>query len=93
MFDKTDLSPFLYKGKTFGHFQKSKNDPSPNDLLKNIDNGTEISCATALSILLLILAGPVALLGFKISIRLEISEAVHVILDIELCVLNWNIGS
>ena len=47
----------------------SENLPSLNDLLNNILSGVEISLATALSILLLISSGPVALFGFNSHIR------------------------
>ncbi|MCW4344102.1 MAG: hypothetical protein N0E48_12195 [Candidatus Thiodiazotropha endolucinida] len=51
--------------------------PSLKDLLNRIQSGKDISLATALSILLLIASGPVALFGFNNLIRVSISLAEH----------------
>ena len=58
----------------------SANLPSLKDLLNKILNGTETSLATGFNILLLILSGPLALLGFSTSIKDCISSGVHTIL-------------
>ena len=83
-FEGSDLSPFFGSGITFEHFQISENLPSLNmlkDLLNNLLSGIEISLTTALSILLLISSGPVALFGFNNPIRVSISLLVQTILD------------
>ena len=56
----------------------------PNDRLKIILCGISISAisfATGFNILLLTPSGPLALFGFKMSIKVLISSTVHVILD------------
>ena len=65
----SELSPFFGIGIRFECFQYSGNLPSLNYLLNKIFKGTETSLATGLSILLLIPSGPLALFGFKISIK------------------------
>ena len=70
----------MYRGKTFDTFREVAKTPSANDLLK-IDSGTEISLATAFNIRLLILSGPVALLGLSELISISNSGAVHEMLD------------
>ena len=80
--DGSELSPFFGKGIRFDRFHNSENLPSLKDLLNKMLNGTEISLATALNILLLIPSGPLALFGFKISISDCISDAVHDIFNI-----------
>ena len=80
-FDGSELSPFLGSGITLEYFQLSANLPSLKDRLKIILSGTAISFATGFNILLLIPSGPLALFGFKMSIKVLISSTVHVILD------------
>ena len=78
--DGSEISPFFDKGITCECFQMSANLPSLKDLLNKILNGTETSLATGFNILLLIPSGPLALLGFSISIQDCISSGVHNIL-------------
>ena len=79
-FEGSELSPFLGKGITIEYLQISANLPSLKDLLKLL-RGTATSFATALSILLVIPLDPVALFGFKSSMKDATSCAVHVVLD------------
>ena len=76
----SELSPFSGIGIILEYFQISENLPSLKDLVNNMLSGTETSLATALSILLLISSGLVALFGFKSSMRVCISGDVHSIL-------------
>ena len=78
--DGSEVSPFLDKGITCECFQISANLPSLKDLLNKILNGAETSLATGFNILLLDPSGPLALLGFSISIKDCISSGVHNIL-------------
>ena len=79
--DGSELSPFFGSGITFEYFQLSANLPSLKDRLNKILRGKATSLATGLNILLLIPSGPIALFGFKISIRHLISSGVHTIFD------------
>ena len=79
--DGSELSPFLGSSITLEYFQLSANLPSLKDRLKIILSGTAISFATGFNILLLIPSGPLALFGFKMSIKVLISSTVHVVLD------------
>ena len=80
-FEGSELSPFFGSGITFEIFQISENLPSVKDLLNSMLSGIEISLATALSILLLISSGQVALFGFSKPTRISISFLVQTILD------------
>ena len=79
--DGSELSPFFGRGITFEYFHASANLPSLKDRLNKILSGRATSSATGFNILLLIPSGPLALFGFKMSIRVLISFTVHVILD------------
>ena len=61
----------------------------PERSIKSILRGTATSFASAFSILILIPSGPVALFGFKSSMRDTTSCALHVILD----GLSWHLYS
>ena len=61
--------------------------PSLKDLLKRINRGIEISFATAISSLLLMASGPVALLGFNNLIKISLSPALQEISERRFCVL------
>ena len=67
--EESELSSFFGIGIRLECFQDSGNLPSLNDLLNKIFKGTETSLATGLSILLPIPSGPLALIGYKISIK------------------------